>query len=761
MAAGLTQEQLAEQAGLSARGISDLERGVNRSPRRDTLELLIEALDLSVDERTTLVTSVRRRGSLTHLPGVRPLLAPVIPLIGREQEVAAACGLLRQADIRLLCLLGPGGVGKTRLAIEVASRLYEDFPDGVEFVALAQIRDFRLVVSTIARTLGVQEAGDRALIPRMQAYLHDKRLLLVLDNFEQVLPAAPAVGNLLSACPELSVLITSRAVLHVSLEHDLWLAPLDLPDVTESVSSDQVARSAAVRMFAARAHAARSDFVLTPGNASAVAAICVRLDGLPLAIELAAARIRHLSPEALLVQLTRRLPLLTGGACDQPPRLRSMREGIAWSHDLLSAADRQLFRRLGVFAGSFSLEAADAIAGNVGGSVGEITILDGLASLVDKCLIRRSMLFNDVPHFEMLETIREFALDQLAVSEEEVRTRTAHAMYFLELAEQAAPELTGSRQVAWLDRLETDLDNLRAAMAWFLARDEAEQALRLAVALARFWDYHSRLDEGRRWLETALARASADAVSPNLRGMAFHATGVLARSQGDYQLAQHFQNHALGLFREADDTRGIAFTLNSLGTVALYVGDERAGTLYTQGLALMREIGDLDGIAAILANLGYGALLGGDYSGAIAHCDESLAIYRRLGSKLGTANVLGILGRAVLEQGDRARATSLLRESLALNREAGNKWYIAECLEGLAGVAAMDQPVRSVRLFAAAAALCDRIGVGLPSFDRTTNERYLVQARGQLDNEVLAAAWEAGRSLLLEEAIGEALRDDR
>jgi predicted ATPase/transcriptional regulator with XRE-family HTH domain len=759
VAIGLTQEQLAERAGLSARGISDLERGVNRTPRRDTLGLLMDALQLSADERATLVASVRRRGPPSSRAGPYPIPAPLTPLLGRERDIAAACALLRHADVRMVALIGPGGVGKTRLATEVANELRDDFPDGVAFVALAQIRDPRLVMSTIARTVGVRAADDRSLTDRLHAFLHDKRLLLVLDNFEQVRSAAPAVGNVLSACPALKTLVTSRAVLHLSGEHDLRVAPLALPELTETPSPEDVARSAAVCLFAARAKAARSDFVLTPGNAATVGAICTRLDGLPLALELAAARLGHMSAGALLARLDQRLPLLTGGACDHPPRLRSMRDGIAWSYDLLRADEQALFRRAAVFAGGFSLEASAAVERHATGSVDD-AVLNGLASLVDASLLVRSASDADDPRFEMLETIREFALEQL-VSNQEEAARDAHAAFFLALAERAAPELTGHQQVDWLDRLETELGNFRAAMEWLLLRNDAEGLLRLAGALARFWDYHSHVSEGRRWLETALAHPGAAALPVSLRGKAFQAAGVLARTQGDHQQAKAFLGQALELFRQEDDARGMAFSLNSLGTVALYVGELRhAHALHAEGLALMRTVGDPDGIAALLANLGYGALLRGECTRAIAHCEESLALYRGLGSKLGSANVLGILGRAVLEQGDHGRAIPLLREGLALNREVGNKWYTVECLEGLAGAAAAGQPERSVRLLAAAAALCDRIGVGLPSFDRTTNERYLAQSRALLDEATFAAAWNAGRAMPLEEVIDEALRDD-
>ncbi len=759
LAAGLTQEQLAEQAGLSARGISDLERGVNRAPRRDTLDLLLEALGLSADERIALIASTRHRRGPPSRAGPNPMPAPLTPLLGRERELAAACALIRQADVRLLTLVGTGGVGKTRLAIEVANDLRDDFPDGVVFVALAHLRDPRLVASTIAQTLGVREAGGRSLTSRLHVVLRDKRHLLILDNFEQVSSAAPVVGNLLSTCPALKVLITSRAVLHLSGEYDLLVAPLGLPSLTETDSPAGVAQSAAVQLFAARARAARSDFALTPENAATVGAICARLEGLPLAVELAAARIGHLSPGALLARLDRRLPLLSGGACDHPPRLRSMRDAIAWSYDLLNPAEQALFRRLAVFAGGFSLEAAEAIERSATRGMGNAA-LDELASLVDKSLLERSESAGDEPRFVMLETIREFALEQLDSNHEGPVTRDAHAGYFLTLGERAARELTGHRQVEWLDRLETELGNLRAAMEWLLVRDDAEGLLRLVVSLARFWDYHSHLSEGRRWLATALAQDGTEALPARLRGQALHTAGLLARCQGDYQCAQAFLSGALELFRQEGDAHGMAFSLNSLGTVAHYEGDlDHARSLHMEGLALMRAVGDPDGIAALLANLSYGALLRGDYTGAIAHGEESLVLYRELGSKLGSANVLGILGRAAFERGDHARATSLLREGLALNREVGNKWYLVECLEGLAGAAVADQPVRAVRLLAAAAALCDRIGVELPTFDRTTNQRYLAQARVLLGRQTLAAAWDAGRSAPLEEIIGEALSD--
>jgi predicted ATPase/transcriptional regulator with XRE-family HTH domain len=443
IAAGLTQEALAERAGLSTRGISDLERGARELPRKDTLRLLLQALDLAPADRTALVTAARHPPA-TEPRGVHPdrfsgLPVALTPLIGRETDVVSVTGLLNEPAVRLVTLTGPGGTGKTRLALAVAGRLAAVFPDGVAFVPLAALADPALVVSSIAQGLGVREAAGQTVIEALVAYLRDKRMLLVLNNFEHLLPAAPLVTDLLGADRSLSVLATSRVRLRLSGEREVMVPPLALPSAGSAPGRDELAHVPAVQLFVARAQDVKSDFALTDENASAVAVICQRLDGLPLAVELAAARIKILSPAALLARLDRRLPLLTGGLRDLPDRQQTLRKTMAWSHDLLGEQERALFRRLGVFAGGWTLEAAEAVANRDGA----VDVLEGVASLVDISLVRQSDQPDDEPRFMMLETIREFALERLGEdTTEKQAVERAHAAFFADQVLATWVELT-------------------------------------------------------------------------------------------------------------------------------------------------------------------------------------------------------------------------------------------------------------------------------------------------------------------------------
>jgi predicted ATPase/class 3 adenylate cyclase/Tfp pilus assembly protein PilF len=635
---------------------------------------------------------------LANFPALRTLdsrpnnlPAQPTPLIGREQEGAAVYTLLRRKDVRLLTFTGPGGTGKTRLGLQMAADLIDDFADGVFFVPLAPISDPVLVAATIAQTLGVREAGGRSLLESLKDYLRDKQTLLLLDNFEQVISAAPLVAELLAACPLLKILATSREVLRLSGEHEFPVPSLAVPDLQHLPAIAPLAQYAAVALFIQRALAVKPDFAVNNENAPAVAEICVRLDGLPLAIELAAARIKLLPPKALLARLGSRLELLRGGPRDLPARHQTLRRAIAWSHALLDAGEKALFRRLAVFVDGCTLEAAEAVCNAAGdpstgsGCALELNVLDGMASLVDKSLLRQEEGVDGEPRLRMLQTIREYGLECLTASGETEATQRAHAGYYRLEAEGAEPELTGSQQVMWLKRLEQEHGNLRAALEWMEENQDAEAGFQLGGALWRFWLVRGYLSEGRERLERLLALAGASKLA---RAKVLLGTGTLAQNQGAYVVAQSLFEESLAIWRELGDQRGIATSLNHLGWVAWHLGEPAAArSLSEEGLAIWRELGDRRGSATSLTNLGYVAHHQGDYTAAHALHQEALDLRRALGDPRGIAFSLENLGWTVYKRGDYQQATMLLEEALALFRELGEKELLAWGLSLLADVA--------------------------------------------------------------------------
>jgi predicted ATPase/transcriptional regulator with XRE-family HTH domain len=769
VAAGLTQEALAERAGLSARGLSDLERGVRAAPRRDTLDLLVAALPLGSAERAALVAAARRsaaaaarpravsprtdRGTGVRFPGAA-LPMPADPLVGREREVDALTALLEDPGGRLLTLTGPGGVGKSRLALEVARSVRDAFPGGVAFVPLAAIRDAALVLPTVARVLGVREMAERTAEEALAVALGGRRALLVLDNLEQVLDAAPALGRLLGAAPELRILATSRAPLRLNDEQRYPVPPLATPDPVPA-QPDALVDNPAVRLFAQRARRVRPDFALTPDTADAVARICRRLDGLPLAIELAAARVAVLSPSALLLRLERTLPLLSGGSRDQPARLQTMREAVAWSYELLPLAEQSLFRQVAVFAGGFSLEAAAAVWRPDGAA--EAAPFEGIAGLVEASLLQAGDGPGGEPRFSLFETVREYGAEQLAAAGEEGPTRERQAAWVLGLAEAAEPQLFRAEQQRWRKRLEAERPNIRATLAWFEEVGDAERAQRLTASLLWFGIQSGSLREGQDWLRRALAIPGSGVA--NARGWALVGAGIVAWFLGDYDRAWALTEEGQAVAREADFALGAAVAEATFAEIAWMRGDVAdALALGEEAIGLLREAGEPGWLAIPLADMGTAALLSGDRERGEAWSAESLALNRTLGNRWFIAVHLSDLGVVAHGRGDLAEAARHYAESVRLLAEAEDAWYVASPLAGLAAIAAeTGDPVRAARLLGAAAELRDTSGFTVLATEQERDERTAAAARRALGEERYGRALAAGRSLPLAQSVAEAV----
>ncbi len=596
------------------------------------------------------------------------------PLIGREQEVEATRALLQRSQVRILTLSGPGGVGKTRLGLQIATDMQDDFRDGICFILLASISDANLVIPGIAHVLGLTDAGDQPLSERLKVHLHEKHMLLLLDNFEQVVTAAPELSELIAFCPGLKILVTSRSVLHILGEHEFPVLPLALPDTKHLPESEALAQYPAVALFIQCAQNVRHDFQITNANAPIIAEICARLDGLPLAIELAAARLKLLPPRALLARLEKRLQVLTSETRDVPARQQTLRNTIAWSYDLLNAQEQRLFRRLSVFVGSCRLEAVEALCS----AFGDVTapILDAVASLVDKNLLMQVEQEGDEPRLLQLDTIREFGLEYLAASGELEIARQAHAQYYLALAEEAEPELFGSRQAMWLNRLEQKYDNFRAALLWFLEEKEIEAALRLGSALRRLWFIRGYLSEGRHWLERALMES--EGVAASVRAKALNAAGQLSGLQGDFSQAEALCQESLALSRDSGNTRLMVHSLWILGRLATERCDFAAARMLgEEALAISREAQDKWSVALSLHRLGSTAFYQGEYDRACSLLQESLALFKESEDVYFAVELLRGLADVFISQGEVARAHPLIEESLTLSRELGFKWNVA------------------------------------------------------------------------------------
>lgn len=695
------------------------------------------------------------------------------------------------ADSRLLTLSGTGGVGKTRMALQVGAELGEEYRDGVWLVELAALTDPGLVIDSLASVLGVKEESGQSLLNTVSDYLVRKSTLLIMDNCEHVVDVcAELVDALVRTCPELRVLTTSREVLGIAGETVWQVPPLSLPDIQESATTESLTQYEATNLFIDRAMAVNSRFTVADDNAPAIAQICQRLDGIPLAIELAAARVRVLSVEQIADRLTDRFSLLTSGNRAALPRHQTLRAAVEWSFDLLSEPEATLFNRLSVFSGGLTLEAAEEVG--AGGMVEKQQVLDLLSQLVDKSLVLVNQDTDHSARYGMLETLRQYGQERLSEGGYRETTQERHASYFLDFAHAAEPELIGQHEAEWLNRLDSEHDNLRAALGWCVQNDMQEMELGLAGAIWRFWLVRGYLEEGRRWLEGALSK-SVDA-PPESRANALNGAAGLAWHQGDFRRAQEHLEEALEIRRESDDTKGIAVLLDNLGAVAHSQGNfERASELREECLTIRRKLGDRRGIADSLNNLGFMAreqldfdkatklvqealtlyrelrdgggiarallclgdvLLSHDAGQAKELVTESLQLFRAISDRWGIAQALNSLGTIYLAQCDVPQATERLIESLDMSHKMGDKLTVASCLEGIARAAnTQDEPLRAARLIGAAESLRKAIGGPVYPYDQAENEKNASAASASLGRAEYLEAWTAGQAMTLEEVV--------
>lgn len=804
----LTQRDLARRIGYSVVTVRKVESD-ERRPSRELAERLAQCLNIDRDELGKFLALARAQPiDPTEPPGPPPhgstgkdlgiptnLPIPLTRLIGRQVNVRAVAELLTRDEVRLVTLVGPPGIGKTRLGIQVASDLLSSFPDGIYSVALAPISDPALVTPTIAKTLGVKDSAAQPLVDCLIDYLRSRKLLLVLDNFEHMLVAAAELAQVLTACPMLTVLATSRQPLHLRGERMYSVPPLALPERARRVTAAAAARYPAIELFTERAQAADHAFQLTDANAAQVAEICASLEGLPLAIELVAARIMLLAPRTLLDRLDSPLSLLTGGPRDLPERQQTLRNTIDWSYQLLDAGEQALFARLAVFIGGCRLQAAEQVANGDGDL--PIPVLDGLAALTDKHLLRQEERDDGERYSVFFETIREFALERLVARGEATRIRERYAGYYLALAETAKRHLTGREQETWLDRLEAEHNNLRAVMEYHVHNGDAAAALRMVAALWRFWHVHSHQTEGGRWISLSLGLAGPH--DPRHRAEVLNGAGWIAIDQSDQALAKSRFTESLELYRSIGDRRGIAEALHGVGGQVQATGnDADAVELFSESLELYRELGDQEGIGWSLDHLGYAALYLDDPDLALARFAESSEIFRDLEHTWGSAISLHHQGLTLLARREYQRARERLRDGLSRFEELGNSWGVAQSfyhighvalcagdsheaeayllrslalaqteedragvirsLAGLASVAvAQRRYERGARVFGAVEALARTNLLRQTPLELEIYDRDLSVIRSRLAKPEIAAAWISGQAFTLGQAAAYAM----
>jgi predicted ATPase len=673
--------------------------------------------------------------------------------VGREEEVTEIAGMLGLDEVRMVTMSGPGGIGKTRLAIEIATRVAPSFDDGARFVPLATVEDTEGVGPALFAALGLKEPASRPATEILTDFLRSRSLLIVLDNFERVAAAGPMIGELLSGAPAVKFLVTTRSVLNIRGEHEYPVPPMSVPSPTQPLRAAE--KSDAVRLFVETARSVNPAFELNDDNANDVAEICRRLDGLPLAIELAATRVRLLPISSLLARLEDRFSVLKSGLRDAPDRHRTLWDTITWDYELLAPAEQTLFVRLGVFVGSFPLEGAESVAAAAVSD--EADVLDLLDSLVGKSLVRAHPAELDEPRFSMLETIREYARERLLQSEEYPAVFGAHARFYVALAQRAHSALRSPEHAAWQRRIVEEHDNIRATLRWTDENDHDAEAL-LCRHLWEFWSTTGHLLEGLGWIEGALGHVREPS---QLRADLLEAAGVLARALGVSRLARGLTEQCLALRRQLGDEAGMAAALKDVGNLYFDTGDfDSAGNHYEQALELWKKVEAERGIAQALNNFGVVARMRDEPARAIEY-EQSRDVFRALGDEEGVARSLMNEGAATLEGGDPARAAELCRTSLRTWAALGNRWDITDCLEDLAAaLTAGGDAVTGTRLLGAAEVLREETGTPLAPAERRIYERRVTEARVRLDGSTFAVEWAYGRAMKLEQAIAVALAED-